>query len=599
MDSPAKDRPITDLDIRDALQRITGSRIFGNSKRLCRFLEFTVHSVLNGKGDELKETSIGVHVYDRKAAYEKSEDTIVRTEARRLRNKLKEYYATEGRTNPVAIQYRTGSYVPLFIRQENLGPELAEPSSSKEMPRTDAGLRTGVLTAVLPLIDLSGSSFSAKCASGLTEELSHGWMHVEGVHIISLEGPSSAPAASDAMERAQKQGVQIVLGGSVWEENQCLRVTIRVARPSGLLVWSQRFVAKADPPGLLILTTQLASALISRLRPELSAIRQQGHPISPELMAVIPVLYEAESLLEAGTMADLQLAQAKFEGVVRSLPDLARPHCGIANCCCVATLHGVAKPAAVVRQARNAAERALELDPEMSLAQTSLACVNLLEWKWAEANALFQRAVGAGRHVFASRQYALYFAALGYFDQAEYFIEQAQRIDPFSGRQKLVRSLIYYFMRRSEELEQTFSEVGSQAETMPAESRLVLAYDHVVHGRHEEARRVALGCRRSLGTQPGQMAIVAEILALAGDETQARHLVKVFKFFSPAPPISSYRQALLALSFGQVEDAWTYLAKAVEDREPGLLWLNVEPRLDSLRSDPRFAEMAEQVFPTD
>ena len=100
--------------IRRELSRILESSLFAQSDRLGRFLRFTVETTLAGEADMLKEYLIGTEVYDRKPPYHPSSDSIVRSEARRLRGKLKEYYESVGKDDPVIICYRLGGYVPVF-----------------------------------------------------------------------------------------------------------------------------------------------------------------------------------------------------------------------------------------------------------------------------------------------------------------------------------------------------------------------------------------------------------------------------------------------------------------------------------------------------
>jgi hypothetical protein len=100
--------------VREEVDRILRSAIFAQSDRLARFLRFTVDSSLAGNGAALKEYLIGTEVYDRKPPYHPSVDSIVRSEARRLRNKLRQYYESIGKDDPVFIYYRTGSYAPEF-----------------------------------------------------------------------------------------------------------------------------------------------------------------------------------------------------------------------------------------------------------------------------------------------------------------------------------------------------------------------------------------------------------------------------------------------------------------------------------------------------
>src|ERR1700722_5896648 len=105
--------------IREQLSRIVESTVFAQSERLGRFLRFTIKMTLAGSGDQLKEYLIGTEVYDRKPPYHPNIDSIVRSEARRLRGKLKEYYESAGRNDPVFIYYRIGSYTPVFRRQRS------------------------------------------------------------------------------------------------------------------------------------------------------------------------------------------------------------------------------------------------------------------------------------------------------------------------------------------------------------------------------------------------------------------------------------------------------------------------------------------------
>jgi hypothetical protein len=112
-------RTISEEVIREELSRILESSIFVRSDRLGRFLRYTVETTLAGDAETLKEYLIGTEVYQRKPPYHPSVDSIVRSEARRLRSKLKDYYDSEGRNDSVFIYYRPGSYVPAFRRRDN------------------------------------------------------------------------------------------------------------------------------------------------------------------------------------------------------------------------------------------------------------------------------------------------------------------------------------------------------------------------------------------------------------------------------------------------------------------------------------------------
>ena len=114
---PSPETPSADT-IRVQQEKILASSGFAHAERRSRFLRFTVESALTGHGDQIKEYLLGVEVFDREASYNPQIDPIVRVEAGRVRSKLKEYYETEGREDPIVIEFPKGTYVPVFRRRD-------------------------------------------------------------------------------------------------------------------------------------------------------------------------------------------------------------------------------------------------------------------------------------------------------------------------------------------------------------------------------------------------------------------------------------------------------------------------------------------------
>src|SRR6476646_4351078 len=105
--------------VHQQVARILYSRISNKSKRLELFLKFIVTATLKGETESLKEWVIGTEVYNRGMDFDPRLDPIVRTEIRRLRRKLKEYYETEGSQDPLVIEVPKGSYVVNFRDQRD------------------------------------------------------------------------------------------------------------------------------------------------------------------------------------------------------------------------------------------------------------------------------------------------------------------------------------------------------------------------------------------------------------------------------------------------------------------------------------------------
>src|SRR4051795_8435502 len=97
---------------RAEVARVLASSVFSNSPRMSRFLRFVVEEVFASRGDRLKESVIAVEVFDKNPGYDPRADSTVRTEASKLRTKLRTYYETEGREDPFIISIPKGGYLP-------------------------------------------------------------------------------------------------------------------------------------------------------------------------------------------------------------------------------------------------------------------------------------------------------------------------------------------------------------------------------------------------------------------------------------------------------------------------------------------------------
>ena len=127
----------------------------------------------------------------------------------------------------------------------------------------------GIRTAVLPFVDASRGNLSGACAQIITDELIHEIGRTEGFRVSAAS--SIAPLVAQALglpSVASKLDVQIVFEGTVREANNLLHITSRVVNADGFLIWSERFETKPDTQSLFKVSERIASALISRVRPE-------------------------------------------------------------------------------------------------------------------------------------------------------------------------------------------------------------------------------------------------------------------------------------------------------------------------------------------
>lgn len=253
---------ISEGTIRDALSRILDSSIFAKSRRLSRFLRFTVETTLAHREEMLKEYLIGTEVYERRPSYQPTEDSIVRSEAHRLRSKLQKYYESIGKDDPLLICYRPGSYIPVFQPRHNQNGNGIVKDVAPGEPSFEA---QGIRVAVLPFVDASSGNLSSACAPIITDELIHELVRTDGLRVIAASSVNAQPRDISAI--AQKLDVQIVFDGNVRQNQNQLLVMSRIINAEGFQIWSERFEAEADPHRLFKLSEKIVSALLSRIRP--------------------------------------------------------------------------------------------------------------------------------------------------------------------------------------------------------------------------------------------------------------------------------------------------------------------------------------------
>jgi TolB-like protein len=253
----------SELAIQQQLACMLQSSIFIHSDRLSRFLRFIVGHVICGNQNYLKEYVIGSEVYDRRPPYHPSQDSIVRTEARRLRGKLKEYYETEGKDDPVYIYLRPGSYIPAFRYNATLMG--THGTANIHDPLLSA--RTSVIRiGILPFRDISETPLSSGYARGIPDELTYALMRNAGCRVISPTSMAYFKSQEhDVAATMSRAGVQIAIEGCVKAQGNQIRITTRIVDAAGFQLWTKRFDAAADSQTVFITEEEIAAALSAGL----------------------------------------------------------------------------------------------------------------------------------------------------------------------------------------------------------------------------------------------------------------------------------------------------------------------------------------------
>jgi TolB-like protein/Tfp pilus assembly protein PilF len=270
--------------VREQLGRILQSGPFVQSRRRQRFLEYIVNETLAGRGDRLKGYNIGLEVFDRPEAFDPAIDPIVRIEAARLRDKLREYYDGDGQSDPVRIDLPKGSYTP-HIEFRHAGSHAADTTAQDERAKTPPSHRSfstipfGSLAAsilavsllllaafgawwwrtsstslsekasiaVLPFGNIGNDAKWSRFADGVTEDIVTDLSHSKDLFVVarnSTEVYRDKPA--DVRNIGRDLGVRYVLEGSIQPSGNQIRVTAQlVDTKTGGHVWSNRYLRPA------------------------------------------------------------------------------------------------------------------------------------------------------------------------------------------------------------------------------------------------------------------------------------------------------------------------------------------------------------------
>jgi serine/threonine-protein kinase len=571
-----------DTRIIEQLGKILASRFFVKSERLSRFLRFCVEQALAGREDQLKESVLGVEVFDRPASYDPRIDPIVRVEARRLRAKLRAYYEAEGAGDAVWIEFPTGSYVPRF--RTDGAPPLPPP------PETTAAASPETIV-VLPFVNLSSDPENEYFSDGLTEELIHALTKVECLRVVAASSVMQLKGKPyDFRAIGERLKVRSVLEGSVRKSGSRLRITVQlIDAANSHYLWSETYDRQMQD--LFAIQEEIARTIVAKLRIQLAG---EQHAL---LAAPSSANVEAYNLYLKGRH---QYNLRTEDGLTRSIefyqqaivldPGCARCFAGMAHSYAALGIYGMIHPREVMEKARTSARRALELDPTLAEAHMSLAFVEALyEWSWEKAEEHYLRALELSPgYVDAHFFYGCDFLAQqGRLDEAYAHTRKAVELDPLSII-TACNLVTIYIMRR--EYDQAIEECRRLLEMDPNYYKIYtsLGRAYTQKGMYDAAIETFQKARSLSGDLPYITAIMAHAYALAGQRKQAEKLQRELRRTARWRYVPSSSFALIAIGLGDFDEAFALLEKSADEREGPILLLGVYPTYDCLRSDPRY-----------
>jgi len=385
-----------------------------------------------------------------------------------------------------------------------------------------------VMLAVLPFQNLSGDNNEDYFADGLTEEMISqlGQLQPSRLGVIARTSAMRYKNTKETIAQIGRElGVGYVLEGSVRHAGSRVRITAQLIQSGDQThLWAESYDATVTD--ILKVQTEIAQRITGSLQLELIPERASSSATArfdPE--AYRKYLLGLEEF-RSGTREGESKAIQDLRDAIAADPGNARLYAALGSI--YAASHTYFKsPAEVMPQAKEAAQRALELDSNLAGAHATLGYVSLFfDWDWVRAEAEYHRALDLNPSLpDAQLGYAAYLATLGHFDEAVSRIRQADSVDPLATESRADALWIYYFSGR---LPETVTEAQKTIELEPRAGLpyAMLALAYADQGQHEKAAGAAENAVRFADDSPSVVATAASALARAGQVDKAKQVLE-------------------------------------------------------------------------
>jgi eukaryotic-like serine/threonine-protein kinase len=451
------------------------------------------------------------------------------------------------------------------------------------------GASNPLTLAVLPL---SGHAESEEYfADGMTEALIQELSVLDSLRVISRTSVMQFKGArQSAREIAATLHADVILEGSVTRSENEVRINVRLIHAgTDTPVWTRGFDRQLD--SVIALQRDVAKAVAGDLpvvvTPAAAERWWTAQTVKPE---AYDVYLRGLAALSEKTRDGMQRAVNLFSKALEVDARNAQAQAGIAIA--HAQLAGTynATSRANVDRARRAARAALALNPQTAEAHAVLGEMAFFsDWDWQGAEASYRRALALNPSLdFARERYGMFLAARRRIDEALTHIGEARRLDPLSVNVVVVHAGLLRYARRYSEAITRYREVLAK-DPRHTVANIGLGRALIATGAFDEALE---HYRRVLEREPGRTALAGEIAqahAGAGRRAEALEIVRALeREVADGRPIEPETLAYVHARLANHDQAFDWLTRAFERRSPGVLWLAVDSRVDSLRSDARF-----------
>jgi TolB-like protein/DNA-binding winged helix-turn-helix (wHTH) protein/Flp pilus assembly protein TadD len=452
--------------------------------------------------------------------------------------------------------------------------------------------------AVLPLENLSGDPSQEYLADGMTEELIGRLANIRGLRVVSRTSAMHFKNTTLSMpEIAKTLGVDAIVEGSVIREGGEVRVHAELIRgATDEHIWAGEY--QREYRSLLALqddvTRNIAERIEISLTPQERLTLASTHPVDSEAHEDY---LKGRYYFNQRTQDALNKSTGFFQQAIMRDKGYALAYSGLADAYAMLGFRGGFPSKDALSRAKAAALKAIELDDNLAEPHASLAFIaETYEWNWAMAEREYKRAVQLNPS--DARTHNWYAGYLMYVGRLEEGISEARRardLDPLSlPVNNALAGRLLAAGRYDLALEQVQKTLLLDPYFAPARQTLGWAYLH--KGKREEAVQEFQKALQLSGTEDTDLMLdLGFAYATAGNRGEAGRILDTLKSLRERGIVPSGSIAILYGALGDSNEAFVWLEKAYEERDPQLTYLKAGRRFEPLRQDPRFRGLVQRV----
>ena len=465
--------------------------------------------------------------------------------------------------------------------------------------------------AVLPFENLSHDADNAYLADGIQEEILTRLAKISELKVISRTSSSKFRGSPDSLRAIAVQlGVAHVLEGGVQKSGDAVRVNVQLIKAtSDAHLWADTYDRKLTD--VFVIETEIAKAIADKLKAKLTGREEEAIRNQPTENSEAHQLYlKGRYFWNKRTSDGLKTSIDYYNQAIDKDPAYGPAYAGLADAYAVLPNYSRTPGKEAYPKAEAAAVKALEIDDK--LAEAHIALANVRVWhKWAKAaEPEFKRGLELNPNYSTGHQwYSIYLSVVGRHDEAILEMEKAKELDPFSIIINTELGCPYLYSRRYDRAIEYFTEALEMDSNFPfAHFALAEAYDRT--GRFNEAlaeheKAIDLAHRGQAfdlagGDAPRAWYALTGPLqnaygALRGPIYWQGRLESAKKLYEQGNATATGLAEIYSI-LGDKEQALAWLAKAYEESDDFLVFINIQPQFDKLHSDSRFQALVNKIF---